>query len=50
MKILWMARIVNREKVGSRAYYSVTDPTVVTTMQFMASVAGTITLPPGWGA
>ena len=48
MKTLWMARIVNREKVGARAFYSVSDPAVIEMMKFMSLIAPKITMPPGW--
>jgi len=49
LRLLWSARVVNREKVGTRVFYSVDDPAVIEMMEFLASLADRVRQPPGWG-
>ena len=49
LKLLWNARLVEREKVGIHAYYSVTDAVVMETMEFLARLADRVSQPAGWG-
>ena len=50
LKLLWNARLLDREKIGTYAFYTVADPAVVETMEFVASLADRVQQPRGWGS
>ena len=49
LKSMRLARLVDREKLGTRAYYSVRDPAITQIMMFLADLASRIKKPSGWG-
>jgi ArsR family transcriptional regulator len=48
LKQLHLARFVDRERVGTNVYYSVTDPLVGEAMRFLGSVVPRLRRPSGW--
>jgi DNA-binding transcriptional ArsR family regulator len=50
LKLLHLDRLVDRHRDGPRVYYSVTDPAVVETMEYLAELAPRLERPSGWVA
>jgi DNA-binding transcriptional ArsR family regulator len=48
LKLLHLDRLVDRHREGPRVYYSVSDPAVAATMEYLAELAPRLERPSGW--